>query len=128
MQVSISIPPDFINESNCSLCGKHGAWWGYFGVSQVRVEGRTSNYVRADYSEPAVEVHFCLKCGCTTHWLLTESFKAKHSDQTDRMGVNMRLFNADDLKGIELRFPDGRNWDGKGEYGYARDSNVLGSQ
>ena len=33
-----------------------------------------------------------------------------------QMGVNMRLFDADFLNGIELRFPDGANWIGTGPF------------
>lgn len=48
-------------------------------------------------------------------------------DNSDTMGVNMRLFDEVDLKGIEVRFPDGKNWFGAVEYGYRKDAVGLGS-
>ena len=41
------------------------------------------------------------------------------------MGVNMRLFDADSLIGIELRFPDGANWIGKGPFDTRKPSVVI---
>jgi hypothetical protein len=42
------------------------------------------------------------------------------------MGLSMRLFDSDDLEGVELRFPDGKNWFGKTEFGFRRPSVILG--
>ncbi|WP_255602010.1 hypothetical protein [Polymorphobacter megasporae] len=42
------------------------------------------------------------------------------------MGVNMLLANEADLAGIELRFHDGRAWDGAGEFTYVREARTLG--
>jgi len=41
------------------------------------------------------------------------------------MGVNMRLFDEDKLSGVELRFPDGKNWSGQGEYTYRKRAVIL---
>lgn len=62
----------------------------------------------------------------STHWKLTPEYK-RTMDNSDTMGVNMRLFDEVDLKGIEVRFPDGKNWFGAVEYGYRKDAVVLGS-
>lgn len=43
------------------------------------------------------------------------------------MGVNMHLADEDDLAGIELRYPDGRAWPGKGDFGYAQEARIIGS-
>lgn len=118
--------PDFINDCNCSLCSKSGALWGYFPPLDVELSGKTQSYTRADTATPAVEIHFCPNCGVTTHWKLTSEYK-RTMDNPDTMGVNMRLFDEVDLKGIELRFPDGKNWFGAGEYGYRKDAIVFGS-
>ncbi len=126
--VRVASAPGFINACNCSLCGKHGVWWGYFARSEVYVEGVTRSYSRSDVADPAVALHFCPDCGCTTHWTLTARFAAENPDKADQMGVNMRLFSRDDLIGIELRFPDGRNWSGSGDYGYVRDNVTLGQE
>ena len=62
----------------------------------------------------------------STHWKLTPEYK-RTMDNSDTMGVNMRLFDEVDLKGIEVRFPDGKNWFGAVEYGYRKDAVGLGS-
>ena len=42
------------------------------------------------------------------------------------MGVNMRLADEKDLVGIELRYPDGRTWPGKGAFGYVQEARIIG--
>lgn len=125
VRVIVSHQPEFIHDCNCSLCSKSGGVWGYFDPADVEVKGVTEAYSRNDYSQPAVEVHFCMKCGSTTHWILTEQHVAD-TQSNDQMGVNMRLFEASYLEGIELRFPDGKNWFGESEFGFRRPSVILG--
>ena len=120
-QVSITFDnrPDFVHECNCTLCRKSGAQWSYVAPDAVKVEGETSGFRRTDKSAPAAETHSCRKCGATTHFVLTEAVIAEHGNSM--MGVNMRLADAADLRGIELRYPDGASWDGAGEFNYVRD-------
>ena len=40
----------------------------------------------------------------STHWKLTPEYK-RTMDNSDTMGVNMRLIDEVDLKAIEVRFP-----------------------
>ncbi|MBV8683615.1 MAG: hypothetical protein JO111_12130 [Caulobacteraceae bacterium] len=105
-QVNIEIDkkPQYINECNCTLCGKSGARWGYFHPSEVAVGGATHGYSREDKAEPNSQIRFCQKCGATNMWLADES----------------------DLAGIELRYPDGRSWSGAGDFGYVRDARIIG--
>lgn len=124
VKVSIAHRPEFMQDCNCSLCSNSGGVWGYFSTADVKVEGETKGYVRKDYPEPAVEIHFCNVCGATSHWVLTQEHITK-TGQNDHMGVNMRLFKSEDLKGIELRFPDGKNWTGEGPFGFRRQSIIL---
>ena len=116
--------PDYIHECNFSLCVKTGARWGYFGPEKVSVAGATRGYVRADKPDPAAEIHFCPVCGSTTHFVLTPGAVAKFGNTL--MGVNLRLADERDLAGVELRYPDGRAWSGKGEFGYVREARILG--
>jgi len=125
VKVTISHQPEYLQDCNCSLCSKSGGVWGYFTTMDVTISGETRSYTRNDYPQPAVEIHFCNNCGSTTHWVLTEEYVAS-SGNNDRMGTNMRLFDSDDLVGIELRFADGKNWTGETEFGYRRPSVVLG--
>jgi hypothetical protein len=119
VSVTLESRPEFINDCNCTLCRKAGAAWGYFAPSSVRVVGNTVAYARRDKTAPAVEVHSCATCATTTHWVLTRAFKEKNPS-VDQVGVNMRLFDPDDMKGVELRFPDGKAWAGEGPFGYRR--------
>lgn len=142
--VTIRIPhaPDYINECNCSLCNSHGTWWGYFAPAAVEVRGDTQSYARIDRSDPVVKIHFCRACGCTTHFHTTEGFAERTGPRsissesgnrfrdsemrpqktTDVMGVNMRLVARAALEGVELRYPDGANWDGIGQWGYVQEA------
>ena len=56
--------------------------------------------------------------------MLTESYRAAHPE-ADQVGVNMKLFDPAALAGVELRFPDGRNWDGASPYGFRRESVTM---
>jgi hypothetical protein len=124
VSVRIAHAPEYLNECNCSLCDSHGVWWGYFDPAQVNVTGETRIYTRVDRDDPAVTLHFCGTCGCTTHWTLLPAFVEKIGED-NRMGVNMRLFERGDLAGLELRYPDGQNWDGVGQWGFVREAVTL---
>lgn len=120
VRLSVAHKPAFVNFCDCSLCAKSGGVWGYYESPEVTVEGETSAYCRADYDQPAVEMHFCPKCGTTTHWITTEHFDG------ERMGVNARIFEPGQLAGIEARFPDGRNWFGETDPTQRRPAGKLG--
>lgn len=115
--------PDYINACNCTLCSKSGAHWAYFHPSEVGVEGATRGYSREDKDDPAAEIHFCERCGSTTHFTLTPSAIARFGNV--QLGVNMLLAAEADLAGVELRYPDGRAWSG-GEVTYVRGPRILG--
>jgi hypothetical protein len=110
--VRLTIPrkPDYVNDCNCTLCTKHAGLWGYYDPAEVSISGDTRTYIRADMAEPAIGTHFCGICGCTTHWRMLEAFTATHPGMPPRMGINMRLFAAEAVEGVEVRFPDGRAW------------------
>lgn len=124
VRVELETRPEFINECNCALCSKSGAHWSYFHPADVRIIGATRGFSRNDKDDPAAEVHFCDACGSTTHFVLTESAIAKFGNV--QMGVNMLLAEESDLAGIELRYPDGRNWSGGAEFGYVREPRIIG--
>lgn len=122
--ISVATKPEYINDCNCSFCANSGAIWGYYDSSQVAIIGETISYCRSDRENPAVQIHSCKTCHATTHWTLTDGYKAQNKD-ADTMGVNMRLWDEGLLSGVELRFPDGKAWDGVSEYGYRKDSVIL---
>jgi hypothetical protein len=119
VSVTIDAKPAFINDCNCSLCRKTGGAWGYFAPASVTASGETATYSRADKSSPAVDIHSCTSCGTTTHWTRTDAFIAQYQTN-DMVGVNMRLFDPEDLTGVEVRYPDGKAWTGGDSFGYRR--------
>ncbi len=119
VRVSIDAKPDYIHDCNCSLCRKSGAAWGYFTGSSAQADGDTEAYVREDKAVPTVEIHSCRQCGTTTHFRPTSSFR-QTDDSTSTLGVNMKLFDPDALTGVEVRYPDGKQWNGQGPFGYRR--------
>jgi hypothetical protein len=123
VHVTVAKRPDYLNECNCQLCRKSGARWGYFAPEEVGVLGLTASYCRADKEDPGAELHFCPACGSTTHFTLTQSAVAKHGNVVT--GVNLRLAEARELAGIELRFPDGASYGGEGEVPYVRAAELL---
>ena len=124
--IRIEIPkqPDFINECNCTLCGKSGARWAYFAPADVSIHGITKGYSREDKDDPAVEIQFCTNYGSTTHFVLTASAISKFGNA--QVGVNVRLAAETDLAGVELRYPDGLSWSGNGSFDYVQQSRVYG--
>lgn len=115
--------PGFVHACNCTLCSKTGARWGYFHPDEVDIEGPTTGFARTDKAAPNAEVHFCATCGATTHFVLTPAAIAAHGNTM--LGVNMALAEPGDLAGVELRFPDGRGWDGASAFGYVREAEVI---
>jgi hypothetical protein len=91
---------------------------------EISIEGVTKGYRREDKDDPAAEVHSCVTCGSTTHFILTESAIAKFGNV--QAGVNMLLADERDLIGMELRFPDGRAWSGGADFGYVREPLTIG--
>ena len=116
--------PDFIHDCNCSLCTKSGARWGYFHPDAVTVTGTTKGFRRIDKDEASAEIRLCPERGSTTHFVLTQNAVVKFGNTM--MGVNMWLADEGDLTGIELRFPDGRAWDGASAFGYVREARIVG--
>lgn len=117
--------PDFIHACNCTLCSKSGAHWGYFHPSEVKVEGATVGYSRADKDDTAAEVHSCPTCYATTHFVLTSGAIEKFGNT--QLGVNILLTDESDLAGIEVRYPDGRNWSGGSDFDYVRPARIIGA-
>lgn len=104
VQITIAHRPTYINDCNCSLCKRLGALWGYFVPDRVTIKGDTATYTRVDRDVPNIIAHFCDRCGCSTHWIAT-GLRA-----TERMGVNMHLFEDDAVTGVRLQYLDGASW------------------
>lgn len=124
IQIKLETRPEFINACNCRLCARTGARWAYFHPSNVSIEGQTRGFCRKDKAEPNAQVHFCPTCGSTTHFVLTEQAISRFGNTI--LGVNMWLTDPPALVGMELRYPDGENWSGEGEFSYVREPEIIG--
>ncbi|MEM5517751.1 hypothetical protein WNY37_12400 [Henriciella sp. AS95] len=122
--VTVETAPDFIHDCNCDLCRKTGAAWGYYPSASASATGKTTAFMRKDKPNAGVEVHTCQTCGATTHFELAPAFKAQNPG-ADLLGVNMKLFAAADLTGVEVRYPNGKDWSGEGPFGYRRDAMTI---
>ena len=74
-----------------------------------------------------MEIHSCQSCGATTHYLPTPAFR-NAGGRPSTLGVNMRLFDPNELTGVEVRFPDGMRWSGSGPFGYRRAAMRIGER
>lgn len=124
--VTIDAAPEYINDCNCSLCRKVGGAWGYFKSASVSTSGKTASVVRRDKEFPVCEIYSCAICACTTHFMLTDAYR-KQNPSADLVGANMRLFDPEDLVGVEVRFPNGMGWSGQGAFEYRRQPIKIGA-
>ena len=106
--VTVTVParPEYLNSCNCTLCFRLGGLWGYYAPDEVTVEGETKAFLRTDI-EQVLATNFCPTCSATVSWTSLEPY--------DKMGVNMRLFDPEDLLGIPIRFPNNRDDTGEGD-------------
>jgi len=121
--VELDQRPAYLFRCNCDLCRKAGATWGYFAPGEVRVTGSTASYRRADKPSPNCTLRFCPTCGATTHFETTPEAEASTGQAV--VGVNLALADESDLTGIELQYPDGRNWSGEGPFTFVRPARIL---
>ncbi|MEO6551216.1 MAG: hypothetical protein ABIO26_01535 [Croceibacterium sp.] len=104
MTVTVPRKPEYLNSCDCTLCFRLGTLTGYFDPAEVTIAGETRSFVRSDMDPPWLAVPFCPGCGAHIGWTALRPL------DTPRMGVNMRLFDPDELVGIPVRFPNGREW------------------
>ncbi len=102
VRITVPAAPDHLNQCNCSACFTAGALWGYYPAASVVIEGAPIAYRRADIDPPLLDLNFCGGCGTRTHWSATPHLA------TERMGVNMRLFDPAALAGIAVHYGDRR--------------------
>ena len=105
-RVRITLPrkPDEVTQCNCSLCTKTGFQGVYFSSEELRIEGETDSYVRADCNPAYLATQRCRNCGIITHWVpLTDP-------PHERMGVNARRLEPGVLDDVPVKHVDGRSW------------------
>jgi len=101
--VTVTVPgrPEYLNSCDCTACFKLGSLTCYFPPDEVTIAGETKSFVRSDI-EPWIAFVFCPTCSASIGWTSLEPL--------DTMGVSARLFDPDELLGVPVRFPNGREW------------------
>ena len=119
--VSIEVPdrPEYLNQCNCTACWKLGTLWGYYPGDAVRIGGGPRSYARVDVPQPTITFDFCDGCGATIQWAPVPG------NASPRRGINMRLFDPGELRGIEVRYGDRRNHDAVEPRHYARQATMF---
>jgi hypothetical protein len=116
--VHVAGRPDQLNACNCAMCWKLGTLWAYYDPLDVTVAGALQSYRREDMAETHITAENCPTCGTTTCW-------SPLDPASDRMGVNMRLFDPDALAGVEVRYEDGRGGSSEACPRFYREPTVL---
>jgi hypothetical protein len=105
--VSLKIDADVpatLTSCNCSICRRYGSLTAYFSPAKVTVIAASEVTHRYVWGDKCIAFVRCSNCGCLSHW---ESL----DPQTDRMGVNARLFEDIDINKIRIRHFDGaKTW------------------
>ncbi len=107
-RATIRLPrtPDLVVQCNCSLCTKTGFRGVYFRSDELAIAGEFDSYVREDIKKPFLATHRCAHCGIITHW--TPLTEPPH----ERMGVNARLIELEELQAVPVEQVDGASWEG----------------
>jgi hypothetical protein len=108
-QIRFRMPkPTQATRCNCTICTKLGWVLSYYKVDEVEVTGagRSAGYIQGDAT---LTSYHCPTCGCATHWI-------GRGEHADRIGVNLRLFEVNDIAEVTVRFLDGADtWQTLGE-------------
>jgi hypothetical protein len=95
-----ALPQSFI-DCNCSICRRNGALWALYDADTVRVAGHPENTTAYIWGAKTLRTLRCNSCGCVTHW------ESLQPDPSRKIGVNMRNFEPNALKAIQIRQFDG---------------------
>ena len=100
--IQLTMPkPESLTSCNCSICHRLAALWGNYPPKEVSLnihQGGTEIYSHGD---EYIHFHRCGKCGCTTHYTLTE--KAGR----EKTAVNFRMVDPAAAQDIRIRLFDG---------------------
>jgi hypothetical protein len=102
VRLEISRIPRSLTECNCSICGRLGAWWAYYTLNSVKIHCKPDALKAYSYKRKTYEYNHCKNCGCVTH------YRRINVSRTDRIAVNARMMDPDDIAGIEIKRLDVR--------------------
>jgi len=96
--------PGAVTACNCTLCRRYGVLWAYDYVDgRIRLSGPLTGYVRADESNPCLEILFCPTCGCVLAWRGLDPMP----DGRTRIAVNIRLAAPETVADLPIDHFDG---------------------
>lgn len=81
----------------------YGALLAYFNPAKVKVIAAPNSIHEYAHGDKSLVFVRCSKCGCFSHW------RSLDPKETDRMGVNVRLFTNVEFDKIRIRHFDGAN-------------------
>lgn len=89
---------------NCTLCRRYGALWAYdYEGGRIRLTGPTAAYTRPGKADPALAIHFCVRCGCVQAW----RGQRLEPDGRRRLAVNLRLADPGAVADVPIDHFDG---------------------
>jgi hypothetical protein len=98
--------PESVTACNCTLCRRYGVLWIYdYEGERIQIGGVSTTYTRHDRRNPALEVHFCGKCGCVAAWRGLNL----EADGRRRIAVNLRLTEPAPVQHLPIDHFDGLN-------------------
>ena len=96
--------PESVTACNCTLCRRYGVLWIYdYEGERIKISGPSSVYTRTDSSNPALESHFCGRCGCVLSW---RGLKLDSGGRR-RIAVNLRLTEPGPVAHLPIDHFDG---------------------
>jgi len=96
VRIELDGPPAYLNECQCSVCRRYGVAWGYYHPDAVRVVAAAGALQAYGWNGHHLAFHRCRTCGNVTHWTSNEP-------APDRLGVNARLVEPEELAGVPIR-------------------------
>lgn len=102
VQLEIARRPRTLTECNCSICRRYGAWWAYYTRKSVAVHCAPDALGAYLFRTGTFEYYHCRRCGCVTHYARV------NTSNDERIAVNARMMDPDDLVGIPVRRLDVR--------------------
>lgn len=95
--------PENLTSCNCSICRKSASLMGYYHPKNVKRIANIQSINRYIWGDKCLAFISCTHCGCFIHW------ESINPNFTERMGVNVRLFENVDISKIPIRRFDGAN-------------------
>ena len=100
LQIDAEVPTS-LTACNCSVCRRYGSLHAYYHPSKVTVIAESNATQEYSWGDKGLAFVRCGNCGCYSYW------RSLDPNNTDRMGVNARLFTNVEIDKIRVRQFDG---------------------